>query len=203
MGALSVAGGSRRGRAVRPIVVALIVVANAVVAAAAAPARAQLPIFDAHIHYSRPDWDVVPPERVLQILSRANVKRALVSSTPDDGTLTLYQRAPKVVVPELRPYRNRGDMTSWPRDPAVAAYVEDRLRKGVYRGIGEFHLSVADADAPTVRKFAELAAAQGLVLHAHVDDATVEKLLALYPKARILWAHAGMSAWAQRMRAFG
>lgn len=176
---------------VRAIVAAL-VVAGAVLAAA--PARAQLPIFDAHIHYSRPDWDAVPPERVLEILARANVKRALVSSTPDDGTLKLHQRAPRLVVPVLRPYRHRGDMTSWPRDPAVAAYVGDRLRTGVYRGIGEFHLSSADADAPTVRKLAELAAAQGLFLHAHVDDVTVEKMLTLYPKARILWAHAGMSA---------
>jgi hypothetical protein len=172
--------------------VAALILAGAVLAAA--PARAQLPIFDAHIHYSQPDWDVVPPERVLDILAQANVKRALVSSTPDDGTLKLHQRAPGLVVPELRPYRTRGDMTGWPRDPAVAAYVEDRLRTGVYRGIGEFHLSAADADAPTVRKFAELAAAHDLVLHAHVDDVTVEKMLTLYPKVLILWAHAGMSA---------
>ena len=31
----------------------------------AAPAAAQLPIFDAHIHYSRPDWGVYSPERAL------------------------------------------------------------------------------------------------------------------------------------------
>jgi len=31
----------------------------------AAPGAAQFPIFDAHIHYSRPDWDVYSPERAL------------------------------------------------------------------------------------------------------------------------------------------
>ncbi|MBI4593747.1 MAG: amidohydrolase family protein [Candidatus Rokubacteria bacterium] len=161
---------------------------------AAAPAHAQFPVFDAHIHYSRPDWDTLTPERVLGILSGANVKRALVSSTPDDGTLKLYEKSPKTIVPFLRPYRTRGDMGSWPSDPAVAAYVEERLKRGIYRGIGEFHLSAPDVEGSTVKRLAELAAQRNLFMQAHVDDVTVEKLLTLYPRVKILWAHAGMSA---------
>ena len=46
-----------------------------------APAAAQFPLFDAHIHYSRPDWDAYTPERVLSILAAAGVRRAIVSST--------------------------------------------------------------------------------------------------------------------------
>lgn len=160
-----------------------------------ATAQAQeLPIFDAHIHYSQPDWQVFTPERILAILDQAGVQRALVSSTPDDGTLQLYAAAPQRIVPFLRPYRTPEDMASWPSDPAVQAYVEERLKRGIYKGIGEFHLSATQADAPTVRRFAALAAQQQLFLHAHVDDGTVEKLLSLYPQVRILWAHAGMSA---------
>jgi Amidohydrolase len=153
-----------------------------------------LPIFDAHIHYSRPDWDVVAVDRVLTILRDANVRRAIVSSTPDDGTLKLHERAPALVVPFLRPYRSRDDMAGWGRDPAVAAYVEERLKRGVYKGVGEFHLGAADADGPTVKRVAELAAQHNLFLQAHVDEVTVEKLLTLYPQVRILWAHAGMSS---------
>src|SRR5262245_33558019 len=68
-----------------------------------ATAQAQeLPIFDAHIHYSRPDWQVFPPERILAIFDQAGVQRALVSSTPDDGTLQLYAIAPQRIVPFLR-----------------------------------------------------------------------------------------------------
>lgn len=161
-------------------------------------ARAQqFQIFDAHIHYSQPDWDVYTPERVLSILARAGVFRALVSSTPDDGTLKLYDRAPKGIVPFLRPYRTRGDMGSWPRDPAVAAYVEERLKRGVHRGIGEFHLSPDDVDAPTVRRIAELAGERDIFLWAHVDEVAIERLLTRYPKPRMLWAHAGMSSSAQ------
>ncbi|MBI3326281.1 MAG: amidohydrolase family protein [Nitrospinae bacterium] len=153
-----------------------------------------LPIFDAHIHYSRSDWDALTPEQALAILDRADVRRALVSSTPDDGTLKLYAQAPHRIVPFLRPYRSREDMGTWHGDPAVQAYVEERLRRGVYKGIGEFHLAAEHVDAPVVTRFADLAAQQQLFLHAHVDEIAVEKLLQRYPQVRILWAHAGMSA---------
>lgn len=157
--------------------------------------RAQeMPIFDAHIHYSQSDWDTLTPQQALALLERAGMRQALVSSTPDDGTLKLYQADPKRIIPFLRPYRSRGDMGGWHSDPAVPAYVEERLKRGIYRGIGEFHLSATDVDKPVVRRFADLAAKQQLFLHAHVDEVAVEKLLTLYPEVRILWAHAGMSS---------
>jgi Amidohydrolase len=163
------------------------------------PAAAQYPIFDAHIHYSRPDWDAYTPERILSILARAGVRRALVSSTPDDGTLKLYDKSPAGIVPSLRPYRTRDDMSTWPRDPAVAAYVEKRLERGIYRAIGESHFGVNDVAAPTLKRFAELAARRQIMLWCHIDDATVEAMLRTYPGVRILWAHAGMSASAERV----
>jgi hypothetical protein len=166
-----------------------------VAVAAPGPARAEpLPIFDAHIHYSQPDWSVMSPERALAILKSANVRRAIVSSTPDDGTLRLWDKDPALVVPFLRPYRTRADMSGWPRDPGVAAHVEARLARGIYKGIGEFHLSADDVEAPVVRRLAELAARHELFLMAHVDDVAVERLLTVYPAVKILWAHAGMSA---------
>ncbi len=164
----------------------------------ATPALAQsqtdLPIFDTHIHYSQPDWAVYTPEEILKILDKAGVRRALVSSTPDDGTLRLHEKAPGRIVPELRPYRSRGDMGSWYRDPAVLAYVEERLRRSLYKGIGEFHLYGGQADTPIIRRIVELAVEKNLFLHAHSDEAAVEELFALNPKAKILWAHAGMTS---------
>lgn len=162
------------------------------------PSPAQeLPIFDTHIHYSQSDWNVLTPEQALAILDRAGVQRALVSSTPDEGTLKLYEKAPHRIVPFLRPYRTQEDRGTWPRDPAVQAYVEERLRRGIYKGIGEFHLSAADAEAPVVQRFGELAAKQELFFHAHVDEIAMEQLLHLYPQVRIFWAHAGWSASAK------
>ena len=52
--------------------------------APALAAAADLPIFDAHIHYSHDAWAVVPPADAVALLRRAGVKRALVSSSDDD-----------------------------------------------------------------------------------------------------------------------
>ncbi len=151
-------------------------------------------IFDTHLHYSRDSWDYYTPEAVLTILDRAGVRRALVSSTPDDGTLRLYEKAPTRIVPILRPYRNRGDIGAWFQDPEVLAYVEKRLETGIYKGIGEFHLFGGQTTTPVVKRIVELAVQKNLVLHAHSDDRAVEELFALNPGVKILWAHAGMSA---------
>lgn len=153
-----------------------------------------LPIFDAHIHYSWPDWSVYPPEAALAILDRAGIRWAMVSSTPDDGTLRLYEKAPARIVPILRPYLTRHDMSSWTNDPAILSDVEGRLQRGIYRGIGEFHLAAVEANTVVVRRFAALAIRRGIFLHAHTDDAGAEALLRLDPKVQVLWAHAGMSA---------
>ncbi|HEY2993756.1 MAG TPA: amidohydrolase family protein [Methylomirabilota bacterium] len=172
----------------------------ALVLALSPPAWAQVfPLFDAHIHFSRPDWDVYTPERALSILAKAGVRRALVSSTPDDGTLKLYEKAPAGIVPSLRPYRTREDMGTWQRDPAVGAYVEERLKRGIYRAIGEMHFGVSDVGAPVLKQFAALAADRKIFLWCHIDDATVEAMLKTYPDTKMLWAHAGMSASARRV----
>ena len=135
---------------------------------------------------------------MLAILDRANVRVALVSSTPDDGTLMLYARAPDRVVPILRPYRNRGDVESWTRDASIVPYLRARLEAAPpglrYRGIGEFHLYSGEADRPVVAEIAQIARERDLFLHAHSDERAVGELLELYPEARVLWAHAGMSA---------
>jgi hypothetical protein len=98
----------------------------------------EMPMFDAHIHYGHGDWDTLSPQQALALLERAGVRQALVSSTPDDGTLKLYQADPKRIIPFLRPYRTRGDMGGWHSDPAVQAYVEERLARGATRASASF-----------------------------------------------------------------
>jgi hypothetical protein len=156
--------------------------------------RARLAIVDAHIHYSAPDWSSYPPERILAILNGAGIKRALVSSTPDDGTLTLYAKAPTRVVPILRPYRTREDMATWWQDPTIIAYLEERLGRRVHRGIGEFHLYADQAGTPVIKQLVALARREHLILHAHSDEAAIVELFSLEPRLRVIWAHAGMSS---------
>ena len=161
------------------------------------------PIFDTHIHYSSGDWVEYPPERILGILDKAGVKRALVSSTPDDGTLTLYAKDPKRVVPILRPYRTRGDMGHWWQDPAVLAYVQERLQKnrGVYKGIGEFHLFGGQTGTFVVKRMTELALQEDIYLHAHSDELAIIELFTIEPRLKVIWAHAGMTSGPQAVGA--
>lgn len=158
-------------------------------------ADASLPIFDAHVHYSEDAWPHHDSSAILALLARTNVVHALVSSTPDEGTLRLYKTDAKRIVPILRPYRSRGDMASWYRDPAVLAYVERRLAHGYYRGIGEFHLfDRRDAETPQIRRLTELAVARGIIFHVHSGAAPIRALYAINPELQILWAHAGVDA---------
>jgi len=165
-----------------------------VLAPAAGPAAAELPIFDAHVHFSHDAADQIAVQDAVAILRKAGLKGALVSSSNDEGTQKLYEAAPDIVVPELRPYRRRGEIGSWVRDPTVIEYLETRLERYRYVAIGEFHLYGADADLPVPRRMVELARQHDLMLHAHSDAEAVERLFAQWPQARILWAHSGFDA---------
>jgi hypothetical protein len=157
-----------------------------------AGARAEeLQLVDAHIHYSHDAWEMLPPEAAASILREAGLRGAFVSSSSDEGTQKLYAVAPDLVVPVLRPYRRRGELSTWMRDETVVGHVEARLNKHRYAGIGEFHVTGADADLPVVRRLVELARAKGLFLHVHSDAEAVRRIFAQDPGARILWAHAG------------
>ena len=178
------------------------VVAVFLLCAAAGRVRAtEIMLSDGHLHYSTPDWSVYSPEQIMAILDKAGIGRALVSSTPDDGTLKLYDKAPRRIVPILRPYRTREDMSSWWRDPAIVPYLEGRLARGVHKGIGEFHVQGKDIRTPVLIRIVALARERDLYLHAHSDEAAIAEIFAIEPNAKVIWAHAGMSSGAEAVGA--
>ncbi len=152
-----------------------------------------MPIFDAHMHYSHDARETLPTSEAIALLRKAGVRRALVSSSDDEGTQRLLNAAPDLIIPELRPYRTRSDVGTWVHEPDIIRYLEERLAKYQYVAIGEFHLYGADADLPVPRRMVELAKKYGLMLHAHSDADAVERLFKQDPNARILWAHAGFT----------
>jgi predicted TIM-barrel fold metal-dependent hydrolase len=154
-------------------------------------AAQERPIVDAHIHYSHDTWETVPPPEAIKVLRQAGVKKAFVSSSSDDGTRMLYKEAPDLIVPVLRPYRRRGEISTWVRDPAIVPHVEERLRTLTYAGIGEFHVFGADADLPVMRRLVQLAKEYKIFLHAHSDAGAVERIFRQDPGATVIWAHAG------------
>lgn len=165
---------------------------------AAPPALAtELPIFDAHIHYSHDAWKAVPPKEAIALLRKAGLRKAMVSSSSDEGTQMLVAEAPDLIVPSLRPYRMRGEIGTWVRDDTIVAHLETRLARYRYAAIGEFHVSGADADLPVMRRLVQLAKQYGLLLHLHGDAEAVERVFRQDPQARILWAHSGFAAPAE------
>jgi hypothetical protein len=185
-----------------PTLASLVLAAGLLVPAAPPQAQApDLPIFDTHIHYSAPDWVEYPEERILGILEQAGIRRALVSSTPDDGTIKLHQKDPKRIVPILRPYRTREDIGHWWQDPSVIPYLESRLALKVHKGIGEFHLFGGQTSTPVIKRLTEIVLREGIYLHAHSDEVAIVELFTLEPRLRVIWAHAGMSSGPQAVGA--
>lgn len=150
-----------------------------------------LPIFDGHIHYSHDVWDAISPEDAIRRLKAVGVKRAMVSSSSDEGTQRLYQADPTFVVPSLRPYRKRGTIETWMYDETVIPYLKQRLQKYRYAAIGELHIDGEQAYTPVMREIIRLAKKYQLVLHVHSDAHAIKFIFEQYPDARVLWAHAG------------
>ncbi|UYV37852.1 amidohydrolase [Rhodobacteraceae bacterium D3-12] len=153
-----------------------------------------LPIFDAHIHYKEPAWDVYPVKSIIELMDRSGVAMGLVSSTPDEGTIMLWKYAPNRVVPELRPYHGDAGSSNWTKAPDMEAYLKERLQAYPHQGIGEFHIHRLDrSDEPLFRKVIAMAKARDIFLHVHSGVEPVEWLFSLDPEVKIIWAHAGLS----------
>lgn len=93
----------------------------------------------------------------MALLHQAGLKHAMVSNSSDEGTQRLRAAAPDLVLPLLRPYRNRCEIGSWMRDDSVIAHLESRLKRFHCVGLGEHHIHGADADLPVIRRVVELA----------------------------------------------
>ena len=110
-------------------------------ASAPGPAAAgELPIFDAHMHYSQSAWEVLSPKDVVKMMKKLDIIGALVSSTPDEGTQKLIKAAPDRVIGGFRPYRESNDLGRWYEKAELVPYSEKRLRSGRHRVFGEVHL---------------------------------------------------------------
>lgn len=153
-----------------------------------------LPLFDAHMHYKEPAWDLYPVETVLSLMDRSGVAMALVSSTPDEGTIALFEYAPERIVPELRPYHGEFGSSNWTKASAMLDYLRERMVRYPHRGIGEFHIHQLDeTDKPFLRQVAALALEHDALVHIHSGAEAVRLFYELEPRLTVIWAHAGMS----------
>lgn len=156
--------------------------------------NAEMPIFDSHIHYSHDAVIQVPPAEAADLLRKAGVGRALVSASDDNGTQLLYEAAPEIVVPSLRPYRRRGEIGTWMHDLTVIDYLDERLAKHTYKALGEFHAFGDDIETPVLQHMIAMAKKHDLLLHAHSDVDAIDRIFKHFPEARVLWAHSGFES---------
>jgi len=164
-------------------------------ASAPGPAAAgELPIFDAHMHYSQSAWEVLSPEDVVKMMKKLDIIGALVSSTPDEGTQKLIRAAPDRVIGGFRPYRESNDLGRWYEKAELVPYSEKRLRSGRHRVFGEVHLyGPENLQTPQMVRFFAMMEEHGLILQPHTEAWVVRALFAKKPDLTILWAHAGFS----------
>ena len=161
---------------------------------AARDSQQRLPIIDTHVHYKEPAWEVYPPDVIINLLKKSGVVKALVSSTPDEGTRMLYKEDPERIIPFLRPYHDDINSSNWYLKDQVFPYILKRLEMPIYKGIGEFHIhNPVDADSAVIQKTVRLAVERNLFIHVHSDHRAVETIFSYEPNVKILWAHAGMS----------
>lgn len=157
----------------------------------AGTAAAATPLFDAHLHYGGDDARHFSPAEVMAIFDRNDVRYALISSTPNDGTEALYRHAPERIIPFLGVYRTLADKRDWMHDPGVIERLERNLGSGIYRGIGEFHIFASDRNSPVLCRIVEIAAERGLMLQVHGDAEIIDTVFEIAPQVTVLWAHMG------------
>ena len=154
-----------------------------------------LPPFDAHIHYKQPAWEAYPVKSIIELMDRNGVAMGLVSSTPDEGTIKLWEYAPNRIVPELRPYHGDAGSSNWAKSPGMEDYLLGRLKKYPHEGIGEFHIHRIDpTDEPLLKKVAAMARERNIPVHVHSGPEGVAQLYRLEPEVKMIWAHAGLGS---------
>lgn len=151
------------------------------------------PIFDVQLHYNREAWEFFSPALIINTLNELQVPHALVSSTPNEGTLKLREQGPLLIVPLLSVYDRAEDRWTWFEQPDLFARIERDLRLADYRGIGEIHIQPEQADHPVVQELLAFAADYDLVVHVHTAESGIRRLLANNSDTHVLWAHAGLS----------
>ena len=161
-----------------------------------------LPLFDAHVHYKEPAWEPYPVKSIVELMDKNGVAMALVSSTPDEGTIMLWEYAPNRIVPELRPYHGSVGSSNWTKAEGMEDYLLDRLKRYPHEGIGEFHIHNLDTnDEALFRTIIATAKERDIVIHVHSGTEPVRWLYSLDPNVKMIWAHAGLSEPASAVHA--
>jgi predicted TIM-barrel fold metal-dependent hydrolase len=156
------------------------------------------PIADAHLHYKWNQAEVTSPQQAAAALRENNVALAVVTGTPAERVLELYEQAPEIVVPIFGAYRRGGDWFGWQGRASLVDEARAALENGPYRGIGELHLIGGFAKrwnrSDVLQALLALTAEHDVPMLIHTEFSRAEPTLSICeanPHNRIVLAHAG------------
>lgn len=163
---------------------------------------ADLPMIDAHSHYTAEDAQALSAQDVIATLDAANVSRVVISGSPPALARTLHAQAPGRILPFLGIYTHPFAKGVWMHDGALPDRVEAMLDDGhPWVGLGELHIFARDAGSPVFERLVRIAAEHDLVLMIHGDAEVIDRVFEIAPDLRVLWAHLGaipLPSWIER-----
>ena len=164
----------------------------------ALPAASPEPVVDAHLHYKWNQAEVTSPEAAIAALRENGVELAVVTGTPPELALRLYELAPDLILPIYGPYRDLGEWYRWQFRPELVDEARAGVQEGPYRGIGELHLigglALRWQESAVLRGLLAVAAAHDVPVLIHMEFSRADPTLSLCrgnPGNRLLLAHAG------------
>jgi predicted TIM-barrel fold metal-dependent hydrolase len=155
------------------------------------------PFADIHLHYKWNQAEVTSTKEAIESLQRNNIVLAVVSSTPPELALSLHKAAGDWVIPLYQPYYDGSGRFHWYRDKDVPVQTRQALQNGVYKGIGEIHLTAGIGPTPRnpiLNALLKLAAEFNVPVLIHTESSSEDYLGSIcqaHPDTRFLWAHAG------------
>lgn len=147
--------------------------------------------FDAHLHYNQDHAASISQQDVITILNKSAVTRAAVTSTPPVLAKTLYDFAPRRIVPILGVYQSPADKNEWFHDRALPARIRENLKLAPWVAIGELHIFAENRHSNVFRQVVNIARQNDLPLLLHADPAVIDTVYTISPWHSVIWAHAG------------
>jgi len=146
-------------------------------------------LYDVHLHTARP----FDPKLLDQAKEAGITRVCLMAGQPN------LKLDPKFAV-RFTPLRFEPDTKKMILDETSVAHVEEQLKSGAARGVGEIplrHKRAAvnyPADHPILLKILDVAAKYGAPVNLHVEksySAELDRALGHNKDAKVIWAHAG------------
>jgi len=150
-----------------------------------------LPLFDSHSHYKTEDAGVLDHQQILAKMDKHNISHMVNVGEPPQRTQALYHYAPDRIIPFLGLYENDANKADWMHDDQLINKLEQLLKQGTYKGLGEVHLFRPHKDNENFAKLLALADANDLPVLFHGDQQLVEHIMTQYPDMTVIWAHLG------------